>query len=100
LTISLHQSGRTLFPGTGFVNELGSGEARGTKVNVALPPYTGDDAWLHTFTQIVPPLVTAWTPSVLVTQRGCDTHATDPLAHLELTTAAYRRTAMALHELA
>jgi acetoin utilization protein AcuC len=100
LTISLHQSGRTLFPGTGFVDEVGTGEAKGTKVNVPLPPYTGDDAWLRAFEEIVPPLVTAWRPEVLVTQLGCDTHHTDPLAMLGLTTNAYRRTAMVLHDLA
>ncbi len=100
LTVSLHQSGRTLFPGTGDVDELGAGEAKGTKVNVPLPPYTGDDAWLRAFEEIVPPLVTSWKPSVLVTQLGCDTHHTDPLAMLELTTNAYRRTASVLHDLA
>jgi acetoin utilization protein AcuC len=100
LTISIHQSGRTLFPGTGFVDEWGSGEAEGTKVNVPLNPYTGDHAWLRTFEEIVPPLVTAWRPEVLVTQLGCDTHHTDPLANLQLTTAAYRRTAAVLHQLA
>ena len=100
LTISLHQSGRTLFPGTGDVDELGAGEAKGTKVNVPLPPYTGDDAWLRAFEEIVPPLVTSWKPTVLVTQLGCDTHHTDPLAMLDLTTNAYRRTARLLHDLA
>ena len=100
LTISLHQSGRTLFPGTGEVDEIGAGEAKGTKVNVPLPPYTGDDAWLRAFEDVVPPLVTAWKPTVLVTQLGCDTHHTDPLAMLQLTTNAYRRTARLLHNLA
>jgi len=100
LTISLHQTGRTLFPGTGFVDEFGSGEAKGTKVNVPLPPYTGDDSWLRAFEVVVPPLVTAWKPTVLVTQLGCDTHHSDPLAMLELTTNAYRRTARVLHDLA
>ncbi len=100
LTISLHQTGRTLFPGTGFAHEYGAGEAQGTKVNVPLPPFTGDDLWLQAFTEVVPPLVETWKPDVLVSQLGCDTHHTDPLANLELTTAAYRRTAVALHELA
>ena len=100
LTISLHQDGRTLFPGTGFVPELGAGEAEGTKVNVPLPPFTGDDGWLTAFRAIVPPLVTRWRPDVLVTQLGCDTHFSDPLAHLALSTAAYRETARALHRLA
>ena len=100
LTISLHQDGRTLFPGSGFVDELGGGEARGTKVNVPLPPFTGDSAWLDAFRRVVPPLVKSWNPDILVTQLGCDTHHTDPLAMLTLTTGAYRETSRLLHELA
>jgi acetoin utilization protein AcuC len=100
LTISLHQFGWPFFPGTGDVDEVGSGEARGTKVNVPLPPFTGDRDWLRAFTEVVPPLVRAWRPDVLVTQLGCDTHHSDPLAQLGLTTAAYRETARALHALA
>lgn len=100
LTISLHESGEYVFPGTGFVHELGGGEAEGTKVNVPLHPGTGDRAWLRAIEAIVPPLVRAFRPSVLVTQLGCDTHATDPIAHLRLTTGAYRETARALHALA
>jgi acetoin utilization protein AcuC len=100
LTVSLHQDGRTLFPGTGFVDEAGTGDALGTKVNVPLPPFTGDAAWLAAFHAVVPPLVEAFAPDVLVTQLGCDTHHSDPLANLALTTAAYRETARALHGLA
>ena len=100
LTISIHQDGRSLFPGTGFIDELGSGDARGTKVNVPLPPYTLDDEWLAAFREVVPPLVSNWKPDVLVTQLGCDTHFTDPLAMVGLTTRAYFETAKTLHELA
>jgi acetoin utilization protein AcuC len=100
LTISLHETGRYLFPGTGFVDERGEGEAVGTKVNVPLPPFTSDEGWLEAFHEVVPPLVRRWKPDVLVTQLGCDTHHTDPLAHLNLSTRAYRDGAAALHELA
>lgn len=100
LTISIHETGRYLFPGTGFVSERGEGEAEGTKVNVPLPPYTGDDGWLEGFGEIVPPLVSRFRPDVLVTQLGCDTHHSDPLAHLGLTTRSYREAAKRLHELA
>jgi acetoin utilization protein AcuC len=100
LTISLHESGEYLFPGTGFIAESGTGRAAGTKVNVPLPPGTGDDGWLRAFTEIVPPLVRAFAPSVVVSQLGCDTHLTDPLAHLRVTTAAYREAARRLHGLA
>ena len=100
LTISIHQDGRTLFPGTGFIEETGTADAVGTKVNVPVLPYTGDRAWLDALEQIVPPLVTAWRPDVLVTQLGCDTHHTDPLALLDLTTAAYKGAAALFHRLA
>jgi len=99
LTISLHQYG-SIFPGTGDVDEAGAGEAEGTKVNVPLPASTTDQEWLAAFRAVVPPLVKAWKPDVLVTQLGCDTHVTDPLAELGLSTNAYRETAVVLHELA
>jgi acetoin utilization protein AcuC len=100
LTISIHESGRYLFPGTGFEGETGAGEAEGTKVNLPLQPMTDDRAWLEAFSETVPRLVRDWHPDVLVTQLGCDTHRTDPLAHLDLTTTAYREAAKILHELA
>jgi len=100
LTVSIHESGRYLFPGTGFTDERGGGRAEGTKVNLPLPPGTADDGWLHALTEVVPSLVRGWRPDVLVTQLGCDTHHTDPLAHLALSTRAYREAAAMLHELA
>jgi acetoin utilization protein AcuC len=100
LTISIHESGRYLFPGTGFADERGGGDAEGSKVNLPLPPATGDDGWLEAFRAVVPPLVRAWRPDVLVTQLGCDTHITDPLAHLALSTRAYGEAAAVLHDLA
>ena len=100
LTISLHESGEYLFPGTGFVTERGAAAAEGTKVNVPLAPGTGDRAWLAAFDAIVPPILREFRPAVLVSQLGCDTHAGDPLAHLRLTTGAYRETAARLHALA
>lgn len=100
LTISLHESGQYLFPGTGFVDERGKGEAEGTKVNIPLPPYTSDDSWLRALEEVVPTLVKRFGPDVLVTQLGCDTHHTDPLAHLSLSTRAYREAATVLHRLA
>jgi acetoin utilization protein AcuC len=100
LTISIHESGEFLFPGTGFVTERGTGPGEGTAVNVPLPPGATDEAWLTAFRAVVPPLVRAFAPKVIVSQLGCDTHATDPLAHLRLTTRAYRETAAELHALA
>jgi acetoin utilization protein AcuC len=100
LTVSIHQSGETLFPGTGFVEERGSGAAEGSAVNVPLSPGVSDVGWLAAFRAIVPPIVRAFAPTVLVTQLGCDTHRTDPLAQLLLSTNAYRETASELHALA
>lgn len=100
LTVSVHQSGATLFPGTGFVDEIGEGDARGSSVNLPLPAFTGDRLWLEAFRSVVIPLVEAWAPDVLVTQLGCDTHHSDPLAQLGLTTTAFGETAALLHELA
>jgi acetoin utilization protein AcuC len=91
LTISLHESGHYLFPGTGFVQELGTGAGMGYSVNVPLMPYTGDDIYLWAFDQVVPPLVSGFAPDVLVTQLGIDTHFRDPLTHLLLTSVGYEQ---------
>ncbi len=89
LTISLHQSGQTLFPGTGFPDEIGAGVGRGYSINLPLAPYTGDQVYLWAFRQVVPPLVRQFAPDVLVTQLGVDTHYRDPLTQLMLTTQGY-----------
>ncbi|MFC5753512.1 acetoin utilization protein AcuC [Actinomadura rugatobispora] len=100
MTISLHETPRTLFPGTGFPNESGAPGAEGTSVNVALPPGTGDALWLRAFDAVVPPLLEAFRPDVLVTQHGCDSHALDPLAHLTLSVDGQRTAYAWLHRLA
>jgi acetoin utilization protein AcuC len=100
LTISLHESGRFLFPGTGFADEIGGPGAEGLAVNVALPPATDDAAWLRAFDAVVPPLLRAFAPEVLVTQHGCDSHVNDPLAHLSLTVDGHRTSYARLHQLA
>jgi acetoin utilization protein AcuC len=100
LTISLHETGQMLFPGTGFAADLGGPEALGTAVNVALPPGTGDAGWLRAYHAVVPPLVREFRPDILVTQQGCDSHVEDPLAHLMLTVDGQRATYLALHDLA
>jgi acetoin utilization protein AcuC len=101
LTISIHQYlPGWFFPGTGDATERGGPGAEGSAVNVPLPPQTGDDAWLEAFRAVVPDSVRRFAPDVLVTQLGCDTHATDPLAQLRLTTGTYRACAEELHALA
>jgi acetoin utilization protein AcuC len=100
LTISLHESGRTLFPGTGFPDEIGAPGAEGRSVNVALPAGTGDAGWLRAFSAVVPPLLRSFRPDVLVSQSGCDSHALDPLANLMLSVDGQSMAYAALHELA
>ncbi|MBM4434259.1 MAG: acetoin utilization protein AcuC [Chloroflexi bacterium] len=88
LTISLHQDGRTLFPGTGSADERGTGSGAGYSINVALPPYTDDAAYIRAFDAVVPPLLERYRPDVLVTQQGIDPHFSDPLTHLMVSTHA------------
>lgn len=89
MTISLHESGQFLFPGTGFVDELGSGEGVGYSVNVPLRPYTDDEIYLWAFHEVVPPLIESYDPELIVFQIGADAHYQDPLAHMNLTTRSY-----------
>lgn len=85
LTISSHERGDRLFPGTGFVEELGEGPGRGYAVNLPLQPFTDDEVYLEAFEAVVPPLASAFRPDVVVAQLGIDSHRTDPLTHLALT---------------
>jgi acetoin utilization protein AcuC len=100
LTISLHETGQMLFPGTGFPGDTGGPGAEGSAVNVALPPGTSDAGWLRAFHAVVPPLLREFSPDILVTQQGCDSHIEDPLAHLMLTVDGQRASYQALHDLA
>jgi acetoin utilization protein AcuC len=100
LTISLHEHPMTLFPGTGLPSDNGGRGAEGMAVNVALPAGTGDAGWLRAFDAVVPPLLRAFRPQILVSQHGCDSHRLDPLAHLDLSIDAQRTAAARLHELA
>jgi acetoin utilization protein AcuC len=89
LTISLHETGRTLFPGTGFEEEIGEGDGRGFSLNVPLPPYSDDELFLFAFDGIVPEAVGAFRPDVVVSQLGVDSFRSDPLTHLNYTTNGF-----------
>lgn len=89
MTISFHQSGETLFPGTGFPEDIGTGEGRGFSINAPLPPGTYDEQYLRAFRAIAPPLAEAFGPDVIVLELGMDALAGDPLAGLSLTNNAY-----------
>ncbi|RNI25501.1 acetoin utilization protein AcuC [Flexivirga caeni] len=100
LTISIHETGRVLFPGTGFPGDVGGPDAEGSAVNIALPPGTRDGPWLRALHAVVPVLVREFKPQVLVTQQGCDSHYADPLAHMALSVDAQRTAYEMLHQLA
>ncbi len=100
LTISLHESGRYLFPGTGEIHELGSGLGRGLKLNLPLEPFTEGESYLDVFDQVVPRALRQFKPGVLVVQTGADAHYDDPLADLMLTTRDYEAIFRRILELA
>ena len=100
LTVSLHQSGRYLYPGTGFEDETGAGPAAGTAANLPLMPMTGEADYLWALERLLPQLAAAFRPTMLVTQLGADTHWGDPLANLGLTMRAYPPMARLIHETA
>jgi acetoin utilization protein AcuC len=91
LTISLHETGEALFPGSGFEQETGAEAGKGYSVNVPLPPETDDELFVHAFTEVVPPQVDAFRPDIIVSQLGVDTFRSDPLAHLNITTNGFCR---------
>jgi acetoin utilization protein AcuC len=91
LTVSLHESGAFLFPGTGFIDELGEGDGYGYSVNVPLDAHTEDASFLEAFSSLVPELAAQFRPDVILLQAGCDAHVLDPLTHLRCTPACTGR---------
>lgn len=100
LNIDFHEDGRYLFPGTGFIHEIGKGDAKGLKVNVPFPPETGDQTYLKAFREIVPKMVEAFQPQIILMQCGADSHFDDRLASLRLTTICYEEMIDTVHSLA
>ncbi|CAN5662511.1 acetoin utilization protein AcuC [soil metagenome] len=100
LTVSMHESGRHLFPGTGGVKEKGRGEGVGYSVNVPLEPFTDDESWIQCFEAVVPEVLRAFKPDLMLSQNGCDGHKLDPLTHLSATTRLYEHVPTRIHELA
>ena len=89
LVISFHENGRDLYPWSGFESEIGDGEGKGYTVNVPLPQNTDDDAFIRAFSGIVPPLLKAFAPDLVIGELGADTHISDPLTHLSMTNVGY-----------
>ncbi len=100
LDIDFHESGKYLFPGTGFPDEVGKSEAKGLKLNVPLLPGTGDEAYLRAFHKLTPEIVRKFRPQIILVQCGADGHADDRLAHLRLTTNMYEGVVSEMHKLA
>ena len=100
LTVSIHESGRYLFPGTGDVHEKGTGEGKGYSVNVPLQPYTDDGSFISAFEAVVPEALRLFEPDLIISQNGCDAHKLDPLTHLSATTRLYEHVPAAIHDLA
>ncbi|MGH7388286.1 MAG: acetoin utilization protein AcuC [Candidatus Rokuibacteriota bacterium] len=100
LTISTHERGDRLFPGTGFVEEIGEGAGRGFSVNLPLDVLTDASVYLPAFERVVPPLLKAFRPDVIVAQLGIDSHRTDPLTHLALDVQGFARAVARIAEFA
>lgn len=99
LTVSVHETGTALFPGTGFPGDTGGPKAPDSAVNVALPAGTGDGGWLRAIHAVVPQVLRAFRPQILVTQQGCDAHYADPLSHLAVSIDAMHAAYTLLHDL-
>jgi acetoin utilization protein AcuC len=100
MTISMHESGRYLFPGTGHTFEVGQGEGRGLSVNVPLEPFTEDASFMACFEAVVPQALEVFRPDLIVLQAGADMHRLDPLADLSLTSRGFARSYQRVSELA
>ncbi len=100
LTVSMHESGRHLFPGTGGIKEDGQRDGHGYSVNLPLEPFTQDDSFIESFEAVVPEVLRAFGPDLILSQNGCDGHTLDPLAHLRATTRIYEHVPRRIHELA
>ncbi|WP_209979032.1 acetoin utilization protein AcuC [Paenibacillus eucommiae] len=99
-TLSIHETGKYLFPGTGAVSERGEGDAFGTNVNIPVEPYTEDDSWLECFGEVLTSAISHFKPDVIVSQHGCDAHAFDPLAHVHCSMRVYKAMPELIHSLA
>lgn len=100
LTVSMHETGKYLFPGTGNITERGDGVGYGYSINVPLEAFTEDDSFLDIYQELVSKLAKGFKPDVILTQNGCDAHAYDPLTHLSCTMKIYQEIPRLAHRLA
>ncbi|MEK3884449.1 acetoin utilization protein AcuC [Paenibacillus sp. PL2-23] len=99
-TYSIHETGKFLFPGTGFVHEKGVDAGFGACYNMPLEPYTEDDSWLESFNITLRKVIAAFKPDIIISQHGCDAHAFDPLSHIHCSMRIYEQIPAIVHELA
>jgi acetoin utilization protein AcuC len=90
LFIDIHQDPRTLYPGTGFVEQKGVGEGEGLKINIPLPPFSGDESYRMVFEEIIEPVVKEFKPQIIIRNGGSDPHFSDPLTNLNLTIEGFK----------
>lgn len=100
LTVSMHETGKYLFPGTGNLTERGDGSGYGYSVNIPLDAFTEDDSFLAVYQELIPKLIRGFKPDVILTQNGCDAHTYDPLTHLACSMKIYQAIPRLAHELA
>ena len=99
-TVSFHETGRYLFPGTGQVLEKGSGQGYGYSFNIPLDAFTEDDSFLHAYKTAASEIAAFFKPDVILTQNGADAHYYDPLTHLSNTISIYQEIPRLAHSLA
>lgn len=99
LKISFHESGKTLYPWSGFETEIGEGPGKGYNINIPLPQGTDDETYLYAFFEIVPPVMKAFSPDITIGVFGADTHQTDPLTHLNMSNYSLCRAVKTIGEL-
>ncbi len=89
LFISIHQDGRTLYPGSGFLNEFGGPNAVGTTINIPLPPNTSEEGFLYTIQEMVLPILDDFKPELIINSAGQDNHYSDPITNMNFTAQGY-----------
>ncbi|MHA6484627.1 acetoin utilization protein AcuC [Paenibacillus sp. strain BS8-2] len=99
-TYSIHETGKYLFPGTGFASEKGLDSGFGACFNMPLEPFTEDESWLESFNTTLRKVIESFKPDIIVSQHGCDAHAYDPLSHIHCSMNIYREIPAIIHELA
>jgi acetoin utilization protein AcuC len=99
MVLSLHETGRTLYPWAGWETEIGEGQGKGFNINIPLEPWSDDEVYALAFDSIVSPLITSFSPDIIVAQIGADTLISDPLTHLKLTNNGYQRAVRIIREL-